>query len=154
MSLQMLVLIAGGLLVLAIIVVGISLVKLSQRVTLLSRGKNGASLEDAIHTIEKHIGSIKDSLGAAGEKLQEHDKKLAGSVRGIGVVRFNPFEDSGGNQSFALALLDETGSGVVISSLFARERASVYSKPITNFISKFELTEEEKKAIEEAKGKL
>ena len=49
----------------------------------------------------------------------------------VGLVRFNPFEDTGGNQSFALALLDAEGNGWVLSSLHARTGTRVYAKPIT-----------------------
>jgi len=73
-------------------------------------------------------------------------------VRGVGVVRFNPFTAQGGNQSFAAAFLDEQGSGVVLSTLYARDRVGVYAKPVDNGSSSFELTEEEKEAISKAKA--
>ena len=68
------------------------------------------------------------------------------------MVRFNPFsgDGSGGNQSFAAAFLDEKGSGVVLSSLYARDRVGLYAKPIEKGASSFELTKEEKEALERA----
>jgi hypothetical protein len=78
---------------------------------------------------------------------------LKSSVQGVGVVRFNPFsgDGSGGNQSFAVAFLDEGYSGVVFSALYARDRVGMYAKPIEKGKSSFELTAEEKEATAKAK---
>ncbi|NIT70429.1 DUF4446 family protein, partial [candidate division KSB1 bacterium] len=59
---------------------------------------------------------------------------------GVGTVRFNPFKGTGGGQSFAAAFLSEHGNGVVISTLYSRERVSVFAKPIQSFASEYELT--------------
>jgi hypothetical protein len=64
------------------------------------------------------------------------------------MVRFNPFEDAGSNQSFAIGLLNEQGDGVVVSSLYARERMSVFAKPIQQHNSSHELTTEEYSVIQ------
>jgi hypothetical protein len=71
----------------------------------------------------------------------------------VGMVRFNPFKDVGGDQSFAIAFLNGKNNGLVLSSLFTRDGARVYSKSIVNGQSeKYPLTEEEKEAIEQAIG--
>lgn len=67
-----------------------------------------------------------------------------------GVVRFNPFNDTGGNQSFALALLDKKDSGVLVLSLHGRSSTRVYVKEVENGESRYELSKEEKQAIEKA----
>jgi hypothetical protein len=73
------------------------------------------------------------------------------SIHKVGIIRFNPFKDIGGDQSFALALLDGKNSGIVISSLHTREGTRIYSKPIIKGESeKYTLTEEEKQAIKTA----
>jgi hypothetical protein len=84
------------------------------------------------------------------------EKRLHNSVQSVYTVRFNPFHGTGGggNQSFATALINEGGDGVVISSLYSREHVSVYSKPIRNFGSEHELSVEEKEALEKAKAGL
>ena len=81
------------------------------------------------------------------------EQRLRGSVSGVGVVRFNPFSTGGqgGNQSFATAFLDEEGSGVVFSTLYARNHVGVYAKPIDKGLSTYELSDEEKGAIAEAR---
>jgi hypothetical protein len=68
----------------------------------------------------------------------------------LGVVRFNPFEDTGGDQSFAIALVDRQGDGVVISSLHGRKETRVYAKPLKKGESAYPLAEEEKEAIARA----
>lgn len=70
----------------------------------------------------------------------------------IGVVRFNPFNDIGGNQSFAIALLDSQNNGFVISSFFTQEGNRVYAKSVVNGKSDYSLSDEEKEAITRAIG--
>lgn len=73
------------------------------------------------------------------------------SIHKVGIIRFNPFKDIGGDQSFAVALLDGKNSGITISSLHTREGTRIYSKPILKGESeKYTLTEEEKTAIKNA----
>jgi hypothetical protein len=68
----------------------------------------------------------------------------------VGLVRYNPFEETGGNQSFALALLDAEGNGWVLSSLHARTGTRVYAKAIRGGRSDAGLSEEETAAIRQA----
>lgn len=72
-------------------------------------------------------------------------------IQKVGLVRFNPFSDTGGDQSFVLALLDKNNNGVVISSLHARSSTRWYAKNILNGKGmNIELSKEEDKAIKEA----
>ena len=72
------------------------------------------------------------------------------SFQRVGLVRYNPFEETGGNQSFALALLDAAGDGWVLSSLHARSGTRVYAKAITASRSDAGLSAEETAAIAQA----
>ncbi|MAG59908.1 hypothetical protein CMO96_03925 [Candidatus Woesebacteria bacterium] len=94
-------------------------------------------------------------------KLEEYIKKVEGSLSNLqksslahiqktGVVRFNPFTETGGDQSFALALLDGQDSGFVILSLHGREGTRIYVKPVRGGKSRYELSREEKQAVSEA----
>lgn len=96
-----------------------------------------------------HNKNLKE-LGKILEELVEHNKL---NVQKIGIVRFNPFADTGSNMSFALALLDGLDNGIVISSLHGREGTRIYAKPVERGVSKFPLTEEEKEAIHSADAK-
>ena len=66
------------------------------------------------------------------------------------MLRFNPFRNTGGAQSFALAIVDGKGDGVVISSLHARENTRIYAKPLHQWTSEHTLTDEEQEAITRA----
>ena len=79
--------------------------------------------------------------------------KLKKSIRGLETVRFNPFPDQGSNQSFAIGMLNEEGDGVVFSSLYSRERMSVFAKPVKNKKSEYELSAEEREVLKKAEIK-
>lgn len=81
------------------------------------------------------------------------ERDVRRSLGRIGLVRFNPFEDTGGNQSFALAILDAQGDGFVVSSLHARAGTRVYAKAITGGLSEGALSEEESEALRRALAK-
>ena len=68
----------------------------------------------------------------------------------IGVVRFNPFNDMGGNQSFIIAMLDNKNNGFVISSLFVKDGNRVYTKTVKQGKSDYVLSKEEIEAINRA----
>jgi len=75
---------------------------------------------------------------------------LRRAVQRVGVVRFNPFPDAGGDQSFAVALLDAEGNGLVISSLHGRTETRVFAKGVANGRSRHALSAEEQDAIDRA----
>jgi hypothetical protein len=77
-------------------------------------------------------------------RLQEEMPK---NLQRVGLVRFNPFGDTGGDQSFAIALTDAAGNGFVISSLHRRTESKVYAKPLQAWQSSYTLSDEEKQAI-------
>jgi len=88
------------------------------------------------------------------EELKKIEKENLSNFQKIGVVRFNPFKEVGSDQSFSIAILDGNDSGVVITSLYTRDENRVYGKPIKAGVSEYNLSDEEKKAIEKAKNKL
>ncbi|KKT29028.1 MAG: hypothetical protein UW81_C0038G0002 [Candidatus Giovannonibacteria bacterium GW2011_GWC2_44_9] len=85
------------------------------------------------------------------ERIVALETAIPKNIRKVGLVRYNPFSDAGGDQSFALALLNDQNDGIIISSLYGREVNRVYAKPIQNGASQYQLTEEEKNAIQNAK---
>ncbi len=130
----------------------ILLILLQRRLSRLTLGSKG-SFEETLGTLTREMKEIKEFRLELEKYLKLAEARLRGNISGIGIVRFNPFsgDGSGGNQSFAIAFLDEGHSGVVFSSLYTRDRVAVYGKPIERGISSFELTREEKEAIERAK---
>ncbi|MCH7529522.1 DUF4446 family protein [Patescibacteria group bacterium] len=130
----------------------ILVVRLEMRFKKILHGKNSENLEDSLTVIgsgQKELEAFRDEVESY---LRNVEKRLARSIQGIGTVRFNPFQAAtGGNQSFATAFLNEKGDGVVISSIHARDRISIFSKSVQEYTSEHELTNEEKEAIEIAK---
>lgn len=111
-------------------------------------GKKGKDLEGLISGHSKEIKELDGEIQELFNISNKIHKLSRQSLRKVGVIRFNPFKDVGGNQSFAIALLDGKNSGLVISSLYAKTGARIYAKPITHGNSKkHALTEEEKQAI-------
>jgi hypothetical protein len=93
---------------------------------------------------EKDINDLVKRVNA-----QEEDGRL--HVQKIGLVRFNPFKELGGDHSFCLSALDGEDSGIIITSLHTRDRTRVYMKRVLKGKSDTELSEEEKKALSKAK---
>ncbi|OGI46719.1 hypothetical protein A2121_02035 [Candidatus Nomurabacteria bacterium GWB1_40_6] len=114
-------------------------------------GKKAKDLEDTIITLENDISQLKKAKESMEKDIATMNVKLKKSIRGLNTIRFNPFPDQGSNQSFAIGMLNEEGDGLVISSLYSRERMSVFAKPVKNGRSEYELTTEEKEALEKAK---
>ncbi|KKR62471.1 hypothetical protein A2643_01930 [Candidatus Nomurabacteria bacterium RIFCSPHIGHO2_01_FULL_39_220] len=116
-------------------------------------GKKAKDLEDTIVSLEQDIVDLKSAKASIQKEVAVINTKLKKSICGLETVRFNPFPDQGSNQSFAIGMLNEDGDGVVFSSLYSRERMSVFAKPIKNNKSEYELSAEEKEALEKAKIK-
>lgn len=140
---------AGLVLLLAASV--IQLMSLTIRLHRFMRGKNGKDLESAIQTIHERVGRLEGHAKETTAILTEVDTRLSRSLQGMAVERFDPFQNAGGQQSFATAFLSENGDGVVISGIHARDGVRVYAKKISQFSSERELSEEEKRAIDTAK---
>jgi hypothetical protein len=113
-------------------------------------GKKAKDLEDTIVYLEDEIAKLKKAKESAEQEIASIHKKLRKSIRGLETIRFNPFPDQGSNQSFAIGLLNEDGDGVVLSSLYSRERMSIFAKPVKNKSSEYELSDEEKEALKKA----
>ena len=114
------------------------------------RGKGAKELEGVLLSLSDDLKKLNVSKEEIEKYLETVEKRLKKSVQGIGIIRFNPFEDAGSNQSFSVAFLNEEGDGVVISSLYSREKVSVYAKPIKKGESEYSLSDEEKEAVKTA----
>jgi hypothetical protein len=93
---------------------------------------------------------LKENLEKLSEELERLKRESKFSIQKTGIVRFNPFLEIGGNQSFSIALLDGKNNGLVITSLYTREGNRIYAKPIIEGKSQYLLSKEEKEAIEKA----
>lgn len=105
-----------------------------------------------IDEILAEFKKVKDRCQKLSRQVKELEEKNRQNISKVGVVRFNPFEGFGGNQSFSLAMLDDNGRGAVITGLLSREGSRVYAKPLENGASTHPLSKEEKQAIEIAQS--
>jgi hypothetical protein len=118
--------------------------------------KNAESIGDSMVNLASRADTIEKFRSNMEEYLVSVERRLKKSVQAVHTVRFNPFKASGGggNQSFATAFINESGDGVVISSLYSRDNVSIFGKPVKSHASEYELSGEEKEAIKMAKEKL
>ncbi len=114
------------------------------------RGKQTQDLEHVLRAIQHGLTGIESTHSEIKSRLLGAEKRLARSIRNIKTIRFNPFTDSGSNQSFATAIIDDHGDGVILSSLYSRERVSIFAKPIVKGKPLYDLTEEEQTVLNQS----
>src|SRR3990167_10278784 len=136
-----------------LIVLTIAFWKMLSYYNKLTKGLTDQSLKSVLENLMKHANSAKndiDHLKLYCDKIQK-DGLL--HIQKMGFLRFNPFKDTGGDQSFILSLIDANDTGVVISGLYSRSGARWYAKKVVGGRGiEHELSDEEKKAIKEAKN--
>lgn len=118
---------------------------------LLERGKI-KDFKDIFLSQKEKNDSLESRIKEAFLRIEDLDKICERTIQKTGIIRFNPFSEMGGNQSFVIALLDDKNNGFVISSLFIKDSNRVYAKAIKEGKSDHLLSNEEIKAIERAMG--
>ena len=147
---EMMIIIAIAILILFFvwnIYLSLSLRNIKKRTRSFFSGKESKDLEEVIYTQIKNSDKINKDIKKIYKENIQIKENIQKCIQKTGVVRFNPFGDVGGNQSFAIALLDNSLSGVIILSLYSREGVKVYSKRIVEGKSEYTLTKEEEEAI-------
>ncbi len=141
-------------LVLLILLISVSrkLSKLGRRYSTKLMDGSVGEIADCLAQQAKAITAIEGRLEEISAKQAEQTETIAACVQKVGLVRFDAFDDVGGEQSFALVLLDGKGAGVALSSLYGRQDSRLYAKSIANGGSERELSDEEKAALNEAQG--
>lgn len=142
------------LLALAIFIqINVRLSRMLKKYNVLMRGMDGRNLEEIIFDHVKRV----DAAIVKVDNLDNQCRRLADNqqycLQGVGIVRYNAFENTGSDLSFSIALLDAKDNGIVISSLFGRDESRTYGKPIQNGKSSYLLTAEEQEAVQIAKRK-
>lgn len=134
---------------LGLVIIGLAiwLWRLERRITRLFTGRGLQNLEELTINFGRELAELDHARQEIERFLIAANQRLSSSVRHVRTLRYNPFPDQGGNQSFSTALLDEKGDGVIITGLHARDTMRVYAKPIRNRVSDFELTVEEQDAL-------
>ena len=124
--------------------------KLASSFRLLMTGRGGADLETTLLDFVSRMDRIEQTTQTTENRVASLEVKQPYLVQHVGVVRFNPFSDKGGDQSFVLAILDDHADGAVVSALHTRTDVRIYAKPVVGGQSTYTLAQEEKEAIARA----
>ncbi len=101
--------------------------------------------------VVKQVSDFRQNLDKLKDNLSEVEQLGLKHVQRVELFRYNPYDDTGGDQSFSLALLNDEGSGIVLTSLHARSGTRVFAKPIISGKgAKHRLSEEEEKVVKGA----
>lgn len=124
--------------------------QLDQRFSASLGGVETGSLELTLAAHLSRVESVDTRLAQLNDAYERLDVTSGLASQKISIVRFNPFGDTGGDQSFTLAVLDSHDSGYVLTSIHGREGTRVYVKPIDYGESKYKLSDEEQQALSQA----
>lgn len=113
---------------------------------------NQDELREILHEHINRVGVVQVKLNDLDKVVAKLQGESLSHIQKTGLVRFNPFEDTGGDQSFTLVILDANDNGLVVSSLHGRHRTRMYAKPVVKGgEGKYPFSGEEKEAIEKAR---
>lgn len=126
---------------------------LKKRMGVFFSGRQSTDLESVIGEQIKKVGVLENTVSEILKKNEITDKMARGGIQKIGLVKFNAFYDAGGEQSFALVMLDNENSGMAITSLYGRDGARIYAKTIKAGKTEYSMSAEETKAFEQAMQK-
>ncbi len=114
------------------------------------KGSDGKKIEHILKDYSRDVKMVDHKLDQLITFVAKLHKTTGLALTRTGFIRFNPFDDTGGDQSFCLALIDSAGSGFVISSIHARTGTRMYAKQIIKGISNNHLSAEETQALQDA----
>ncbi len=123
---------------------------LRRRLRAILRDGDAGGIDEVLDRQLRRVDQLSERVDALNALHRELEQLNRRTVQKIGVIRFNPFPDAGGDQSFAIALLDSLGNGVVLSSLHGRAETRVFAKQVTGGRSRHQLSDEEQDAIRKA----
>ena len=109
---------------------------------------NGNNLDEMLKDYLRDVKEIKRDNSEIKAYYTKLDSDIASCIQKVGLVRYNAFRDVGSDLSFAIALLDGNDTGVVLNGLYGSDSSNIYAKPVKNGVSTYQLSEEEKYALE------
>ena len=142
-----------------LVLVAIGLAALALALSALAPGRRRRTQEpvvvdEILHGIlddqSNRITRLESAVRALAGTDRRQQTDIEGAVRNVGLVRYDAFEDVGGRLSFSCAMLDEHGTGVVLTSINGRQETRVYAKPVAVGTSTYNLSAEEEEAIRQA----
>lgn len=114
---------------------------------------NGNNIDEMLKTYLKDVKEIKRDNSEIKAYYTKLDDDISSCIQKAGILRYNAFRDVGGDLSFAMALLDREDNGIVLNGIYGSESSNIYAKPIKKGQSTYQLSDEEKYAIELAQQK-
>lgn len=152
-NLQYVLLVMTIMILLALLIfinINMKMARMNRRYRKMMQGMEGVNIE---RLLMEHIEEVRqavtkvEQLSSSCEKLTRTSKEC---IQKVGIVRFNAFDDTGSDLSYAVALLDGNNNGVIFSSIFGRNESRSYAKPVIAGQSSYFLTDEEKQALAQA----
>ncbi|MBI2074326.1 MAG: DUF4446 family protein [Candidatus Levybacteria bacterium] len=141
-----------GIFLIWLIILTFSFWQLFSHYNNLTKGISNRTLKSILDHFLKEVEVAQKDIDSLHVQCDKIEKEALLHIQKIGLLRFNPFKDTGGDQSFVLVLVDANDTGVVISGLYSRLGTRWYAKRIVEGKGiEHELSDEEKKAIKEAK---
>ncbi len=125
--------------------------RLEHRYASLFSNEEEPSFAAALERLAARFSKMNTRTERLVVQMDEIDRTLIRSVQGMGLVRYSAFEDTGGDQSFSLAMVDGDGDGVIVSALYGRDATRVYAKPVKGWTSSRTLAKEEEQALSQAR---
>ena len=138
------------ILIVTIRVIYSSLNKLEKKYRKLMRGVNNKNLEEMVISYLDRVDKIREENEIMKQMYEQIDGKLKTCVQKTSMVRYKAFDDIGSDLSFSIALLDGNNNGAILTSIFGRNESITYAKPIDKGMSRYDLSREENKVLEEA----
>ena len=119
----------------------------------MMQGAVGASIEEMMLARVQDIETLKHKVAELTVESERLELASRSHVQQVGIVRFNAFDNTGSDLSFAVAMMDASDTGFVLSGIYGREESRVYAKPLIKGVSTYMLTKEEKQAVDKATQK-
>ena len=113
----------------------------------------GKDVEKALNDYFSIVSQVNEDNKIILANNKNIEKRIDKCIQKTGIVRYNAFDDVGSDLSFAIALLDSENNGIILNGVYSRSSSNIYSKPIVNGKSEYVLSEEEKKALDQAINK-
>ena len=138
-----------GLILITFFVLWMVIRKVEKRVKMIFGG-SGETEEELKRNIVRRTAWLEAKAEELDKRVSPLESISRISVQKVGFLRFNPFQDTGGDNSFAISFLDHGNNGIVVSSFYTREGVRIYAKKIENGVSKQPLSDEEKQVLTQA----
>lgn len=136
-----------------LLILTIFYLRISSHYNNLTKGMSSRTLRSILEDVLSEVKTAQKEIAILVTRCDTIEQNILLHIQKIGLLRFNPFKDTGGDQSFVLTLLDANNTGIVISGLYARSGTRWYAKRVVAGKGvDHELSEEEKRAIKEAKS--